>query len=66
MISLRKAMEDYLTMRRSLGFKLRDMGHNLRHFVKKENRGQKKKIRVRSLFLTFYFGWSKFALCLGH
>jgi site-specific recombinase XerD len=33
MISLRKAVEDYLTMRRSLGFKLRDMGHNLRHFV---------------------------------
>lgn len=33
MISLRKAMEDYLTMRRSLGFKLRDMGYNLRHFV---------------------------------
>ena len=33
MISLRKAVEDYLTMRRSLGFKLCDMGHNLRHFV---------------------------------
>lgn len=33
MISLRKAVESYLTMRRSLGFKLRDMGHNLRHFV---------------------------------
>ena len=33
MISLRKAMEDYLTIRRSLGFKLRDMGYNLRHFV---------------------------------
>ncbi|MBM3300109.1 MAG: tyrosine-type recombinase/integrase [Deltaproteobacteria bacterium] len=33
MISLRKAMEDYLTMRRSLGFKLRDMGYSLRHFV---------------------------------
>jgi hypothetical protein len=33
MISLRKAVEDYLTMRRSLGFKLRDMGYNLRHFV---------------------------------
>ena len=33
MISLRKAVQDYLTMRRSLGFKLRDMGHNLRHFV---------------------------------
>lgn len=30
---LRKAVEDYLTMRRSLGFKLRDMGHNLQHFV---------------------------------
>jgi len=26
-------MEDYLTMRRSLGFKLRDMGYSLRHFV---------------------------------
>ena len=33
MISLRKAVKDYLTMRRSLGFKLRDLGHNLRHFV---------------------------------
>jgi integrase len=33
MISLRKAVKDYLTMRRSLGFKLRDMGYNLRHFV---------------------------------
>jgi integrase/recombinase XerD len=33
MIPLRKAVEDYLTMRRSLGFKLRDMGYNLRHFV---------------------------------
>ena len=33
MISLRKAVESYLTMRRSLGFKLRDMGHNLRHFA---------------------------------
>jgi integrase/recombinase XerD len=33
MISLRKATKDYLTMRRSLGFKLRDMGHNLGHFV---------------------------------
>ena len=33
MISLRKAVENYLTMRRSLGFKLRDMGHNLHHFV---------------------------------
>lgn len=30
---LRKAVQDYLTMRRSLGFKLRDMGHNLQHFV---------------------------------
>ena len=33
MISLRKAVKDYLSMRRSLGFKLRDMGYNLRHFV---------------------------------
>ncbi len=33
MISLRKGVEDYLTMRRSLGFKLCDMGYNLRHFV---------------------------------
>ncbi len=33
MISLRKAAENYLTMRRSLGFKLRDMGYNLHHFV---------------------------------
>ena len=33
MISLRKAVEDYLTMRRSLKFKLRDMSYNLRHFV---------------------------------
>ncbi|MDP2646068.1 MAG: tyrosine-type recombinase/integrase [Desulfobacterales bacterium] len=33
MISLRKAVENYLTMRRSLGFKLRDMGYNLWHFV---------------------------------
>lgn len=33
MISFRKAVKDYLTMRRSLGFKLRDMGHNLEHFV---------------------------------
>ena len=33
MTSLRKAVENYLTMRRSLGFKLRDMGHNLHHFV---------------------------------
>ena len=30
---LRKAVKDYLTMRRSLGFKLRDMDHNLQHFV---------------------------------
>ncbi len=33
MISLRRAVQQYLTMRRSLGFKLRDMGRNLRHFV---------------------------------
>lgn len=33
MISLRKAVEDYLTMRRSLGFKLCNMARNLRHFV---------------------------------
>jgi len=33
MISLRRAVENYLTMRRSLGFKLRDTGYNLRHFV---------------------------------
>jgi integrase/recombinase XerD len=33
MISLRKAVENYLTMRQSLGFKVRNMGHNLRHFV---------------------------------
>jgi integrase/recombinase XerD len=33
MTLLRKAVEDYLTMRRSLGFKLRDMGYNLHHFV---------------------------------
>jgi integrase/recombinase XerD len=33
MTSLRKAVENYLTMRRSLGFKLRDMGRNLHHFV---------------------------------
>ncbi len=33
MIPLRKAVENYLTMRRSLGFKLRDMGYNLHHFV---------------------------------
>ena len=33
MNSLRKAVENYLTMRRALGFKLRDMGYNLQHFV---------------------------------
>ncbi len=33
MICLRKAVENYLTMRRSLGFKLLKMGHNLHHFV---------------------------------
>jgi integrase/recombinase XerD len=33
MISLREAVEDYLTMRRSLGFKLRNMGYSLHHFV---------------------------------
>jgi integrase len=33
MISLRKAVENYLTMRRSLGFKLRNTGYDLRHFV---------------------------------
>ena len=33
MSPLRKAVEDYLTMRRSLGFKLCDMGYNLHHFV---------------------------------
>ena len=33
MTCLPKAVEKYLTMRRSLGFKLRDMGHNLHHFV---------------------------------
>ncbi len=33
MSSLRRAVEQYLTMRRSLGFKLCDMGRNLRHFV---------------------------------
>jgi integrase/recombinase XerD len=33
MTPLRKAVENYLTMRRSLGFKLRDMGYNLHHFV---------------------------------
>jgi integrase len=33
MISLREAVEEYLMMRRSLGFKLLAMGHNLHHFV---------------------------------
>jgi len=33
MSSLRRAVQQYLTMRRSLGFKLRDMGRNLQHFV---------------------------------
>ena len=33
MICLRKAVTEYLTMRRSLGFKLRDMGYSLHHFV---------------------------------
>lgn len=33
MISLRQAVKDYLAMRRSLGFKLRDMGYCLHHFV---------------------------------
>lgn len=33
MISLRRAVQQYLTMRRSLGFKLHDMGKNLRQFV---------------------------------
>jgi integrase/recombinase XerD len=33
MISLREAVEEYLAMRRSLGFKLRDMGYCLHHFV---------------------------------
>jgi len=32
-ISLREAVEDYLTMRRSLGFKLRDMGYCLQYFA---------------------------------
>jgi len=30
---LRKAVEDYLILRRALGFKLRDMATALRHFV---------------------------------
>lgn len=33
MSCLRKALENYLAMRRSLGFKLRDMGYNLHKFV---------------------------------
>lgn len=33
MSCLRKAVENYLAMRRSLGFKLLDMGYNLHHFV---------------------------------
>ncbi len=33
MIPLRKAVEDYLILRRDLGFKLRDMATVLRHFV---------------------------------
>jgi site-specific recombinase XerD len=33
MIPLRKAVDEYLTMRRSLGFKLCHMSYNLRHFV---------------------------------
>jgi integrase/recombinase XerD len=33
MSSLRKAVEDYLILRRALGFKLRDMATALRHFV---------------------------------
>ena len=33
MISLREAVEDYLTMRRSLGFKLVALGRNLHQFV---------------------------------
>ena len=33
MIPLRRAVENYLAMRRSLGFKLRDMGYNLHHFA---------------------------------
>jgi integrase/recombinase XerD len=33
MTSLRPAVKDYLAMRRSLGFKLRDMGYCLHHFV---------------------------------
>lgn len=33
MSCLRKSLENYLAMRRSLGFKLRDMGNNLHKFV---------------------------------
>jgi integrase/recombinase XerD len=33
MIPLRKAVDEYLAMRRSLGFKLCGMGHSLGHFV---------------------------------
>jgi integrase len=33
MIPLRRGVEEYLATRRSLGFKLVNMGHNLRHFV---------------------------------
>lgn len=33
MIPLHRGVEEYLTMRRSLGFKLVNMGYNLRHFV---------------------------------
>ena len=33
MTPLRKAIDEYLMMRRSLGFKLVDMGYNLRHFA---------------------------------
>lgn len=33
MTPLRKAVDEYLTMRRSLGFKLVNMGYNLRHFA---------------------------------
>jgi len=33
MIPLQNAVDEYLAMRRSLGYKLIDMGYNLRHFV---------------------------------
>jgi integrase/recombinase XerD len=33
MSCLRKSLENYLALRRSLGFKLRDMGNNLHKFV---------------------------------